>query len=452
MSAGSSILTGSGPDLTAPAPRRHPRASIRRQLVAAGVLSVALVPGLAGWAAMTSFAGAIIAPGQLVVESEIKKVQHPTGGVVGELLVRDGDRVRAGDVLIRLDKTQVQANLDITLKALDELAARRSREEAERDGAASIRFPQDLTTRRGSSPEIAALLDGEDRLFSARLASRDGQRAQMAERVAQLEQESAGLTEQSAAKAREIKLIGEELLGVRNLYAKNLVPVTRVSALERDEARLNGERGQLVASIASVKGKVAEVKLQSLQVDAEMRTEVGKDLADIRSKWSELVEKRIAAEDQLKRVDMRAPQNGVVHKMSVHTVGGLVVPTEPAMLIVPDADRLTVEVRVPPQDIDSVQQGQAALLRFPAFNVRTTPEIEGRISRMSADVTNDPKTGQAYYTVRVELPAEQLDRLGSVRLVPGMPVEAYLKISERTVMSYLLKPLQDQVSKAWRER
>ncbi len=217
-------------------------------------------------------------------------------------------------------------------------------------------------------------------------------------------------------------------------------------------ARLNGERGQLIASIASVKGKISEIKLQSLQVDAEMRTEVGKDLSDIRSKWFELVEKRIAAEDQLRRVEMRAPQNGVVHQMSVHTVGGLVVPTEPAMLIVPDADRLTVEARVPPQDIDSVQQGQAGLLRFPAFNVRTTPEIEGRISRVSADVTTDPKTGQSYYTVRVAIPAEQLDRLGTVRLVPGMPVEAYLKLGDRTVLSYLLKPLQDQVSKAWRER
>ena len=453
MSAGSPILTGSGLDLTArTGPRRHPRASIRRQLVFAGALSVALVPGLAGWATMTSFAGAIIAPGQLVVESEIKKVQHPTGGVVGELLVKDGDHVRAGDVLIRLDKTQVQANLDITLKALDELAARRAREEAERDGSAAILFPQDLAMRKGSSPEITALLDGENRLFSARLASRDGQRAQMSERVTQLEQESAGLTEQASAKAREIRLIGEELQGVRSLYAKNLVPVTRVSALERDAARLDGERGQLVASIASVKGKISEIRLQILQVDAEMRTEVGKDLADIRSKWSELVEKRIAAEDQLRRVEMRAPQNGVVHQMSVHTVGGLVVPAEPAMLIVPDADRLAVEVRMQPQDIDSVQQGQAALLRFPAFNVRTTPEIEGRVSRLSADVTSDPKTGQSYYTVRVEIPADQLERLGTVRLVPGMPVEANLKLGERTVMSYLLKPLQDQVSKAWRER
>jgi HlyD family secretion protein len=295
-------------------------------------------------------------------------------------------------------------------------------------------------------------LEGESRLFAARLASRDGQRAQLTERAAQLKEEVTGLTEQVAAKAREIALIGTELRGVRELYAKNLVPITRVTALERDGARLEGERGQLIASVASARGKIAETKLQILQVDTDMRTEVGKDLAEIRGKWSELVEKRVAAEDQLKRVDLRAPQNGVVHQMSVHTVGGLVTPTEPAMLIVPDADRLTVEVRVQPQDIDSVRQGQAAVLRFSAFNARTTPEIGGEVTRVSADVTTDPKTGQSYYTARIGLSGAELARLGEVRLVPGMPVEAHLQIGERTVLSYLVKPLTDQIAKAWRER
>ena len=459
MSAGSLTLPGlpgSGPAPRGPATpspaREHPRASIRRQMLVAGVISLALVPGLGGWAALTSFAGAVIAPGQLVVESEIKKVQHPTGGVVGELRVKDGDRVRAGDVLVRLDETQTRANLDITLKALDELAARRARDEAERDGATAVTFPRELVARQAGDPGIAALIEGEGHLFAARLASRDGQRAQLTERAAQLREEIAGLTEQAAAKGREIGLIGTELRGVRDLYAKNLVPITRVTALERDGARLEGERGQLMASIASAKGKIAETKLQILQVDAEMRAEVGKDLAEIRGKWSELVEKRVAAEDQLKRVDLRAPQDGVVHQMSVHTVGGLVTPSEPAMLIVPDADRLTVEVHVQPQDIDSVRQGQAAVLRFAAFNARTTPEIDGAVTRVSADVTTDPKSGQSYYTARIALTGAELARLGTVRLVPGMPVEAHLHIGERTVLSYLVKPLTDQIAKAWRER
>ncbi|WP_342108365.1 HlyD family type I secretion periplasmic adaptor subunit [Methylobacterium sp. SI9] len=430
----------------------EPRTSIRRQLVAAGLIAVVLVPGIGGWAALTSFAGAVIAPGQLVVESEVKKVQHPTGGVVGKLNVKDGDRVRAGDVLVHLDETQTRANLDMTRKALDELAARRARAEAERDGLREVAFPLELLLRRVADPEVAALVDGESRLFSARRASRDGQRAQLTERAAQLQDEIAGLSEQVAAKAREIRLIGNELKGVQDLYAKNLVSLSRVTALERDGARLEGERGQLTASIASAKGKIAETQLQILQVDAEMRAEVGKDLAEIRAKWSELSEKRVAGEDQLKRVDLRAPQDGVVHQMSVHTVGGLVTPSEPVMLIVPDADRLAVEVRIQPQDIDNVRVGQRAVLRFSAFNSRTTPEIDGTVSRVSADVASDPKTGQSFYTARITVADAQRDRLGGVRLVPGMPVEAFLQIGERTVLSYLVKPMSDQIAKAWREK
>lgn len=433
-------------------PRSDPRASIHRQLILAGAISFALVPGIGGWAALTSFSGAVIAPGQLVVESDVKKVQHPTGGVIGELLVKDGDRVRAGDVLVRLDETQTRASLDITRKALDELAARRARNEAERDGAAAVLFPRELTARSKASPEIKSLIEGESRLFSARLASRDGKRAQLFERAAQLKEEITGLTQQVAAKAREIRLIGDELKGVNELYARKLVPLSRVSALERDAARLEGDCGQLTASIASTRGKIAETNLQILQVDTDMRTEVGEELTDIRSKWSELIEKRVAAEDQLERVSLRAPQSGVVHQMSVHTVGGLVTPSEPVMLIVPDADRLIVEVHIQPQDIDSVRLGQTAALRFLAFNTRTTPEIDGAVTRVSADVTSDPKTGQSYYTARIKLFDEKVARLGTGRLVPGMPVESHLQIGERTVLSYLTKPLADQIAKAWRER
>ncbi len=438
--------------MSRPPAMSRPRAMIRRELSLGGLLALALVPGLGGWAALTEFAGAVIAPGQLVVESEVKKVQHPTGGVVGELLVKNGDRVRAGDVVVRLDETQTRANLDITRKALDELAARRARDEAERDGLTAIPFPDDLVARRGRDAEVGPLLEGEARLFAARRASREGQKAQLSERVTQLTQEIGGLGEQVEAKGREIALIGGELTGVRALYAKSLVALSRVTVLERDAARLLGERGQLVAAIASARGKVAETRLQILQIDAEMRTEVGKDLAEIRGRWSELVEKHVSAQDQLKRIDLRAPQAGVVHQMSVHTVGGLVVPSEPAMLIVPDTDSLAVEVRVQPQDIDGVRPGQPAVLRLAAFNARTTPEIAGSVSRISADVTSDAKTGLSYYTARVTIGPEELGRLGGQRLVPGMPVEAHLQTGSRTVMSYLIKPLADQIAKAWRER
>ncbi|WP_373322597.1 biotin/lipoyl-binding protein, partial [Methylobacterium cerastii] len=238
------------------------QASIRRHLAVALGLGVALVVGVGGWATFTQISGAVIAPGQLVVESDVKKVQHPTGGVVGQLLVREGQAVKAGQVLIRLDETQTRANLDVVLKALDELAARGARDEAERDGADAIVFPAPLTARKAADPTVAHLIDGESRLFASRVKGREGQKAQLRERVAQLGQEIGGLTQQAGAKEREIALIQSELKGVRELYAKNLVPLSRVTVLERDGARLEGERGQLIAQTASTKGKVAETELQ----------------------------------------------------------------------------------------------------------------------------------------------------------------------------------------------
>lgn len=448
MSTSLAPLGGLSPAL--PRPTAH--GSIRRHLAVTLGLAVVLVFGIGGWATFTHVSAAVIAPGQLVVETDIKKVQHPTGGVVGQLLVREGQKVSAGDVLIRLDETQTRANLDIVLKAMDELAARRARDEAERDGHKTITFPDELVSRIDTDPSVARLIDGESRLFASRVAGREGQKAQLRERVDQLRQEISGLTEQAAAKNREIVLIGQELKGVRELYSKNLVPLSRVTALERDAARIEGERGQLIASTASARGKIAETELQIFQIDQEMRTEVGKDLAEIRGKWSELREKRVAAEDQLKRIEMRAPQDGYVHQMTVHTIGGLVTPSEPAMLIVPAADQLLVEVRVQPQDIDNVRVGQKANLRFSAFNMRTTPEIDGVVVRVSADVTTDPKTGMSFYTARIRIADDEKGHLKGLRLVPGMPVESYTQIGERSVLSYLVKPLTDQLAKAWRER
>ncbi|GJD32380.1 Type I secretion system membrane fusion protein PrsE [Methylobacterium adhaesivum] len=444
-------MTLASPVLTPSRPFDADRSIGAHLLGVSAVLSV-LVFGIGGWATFTPIHGAVMASGQLVVESDVKKVQHPTGGVVGAIRVQDGSRVSAGDILITLDETQIRANLDIVLKAMDELSARRARNEAERDGASAIAFPPDLVGRQPSDPVVAQLLDGETRLFETRLSGRDGQKAQLAQRVLQIRDEITGLTEQVAAKAREIALIGDELVGIRELWARNLVPLSRVTALERDAARIQGERGQLVAAQAQARGKITEIELQILQVDQDMRGETGKELADIRGRWSELAEKRVAALDQLKRTDLRAPQSGVVHQMTVHTVGGLVVPSEPAMLIVPDADTLAVEVRIQPQEIDNVHLDQDVVLRFPAFNQRVTPEIDGLVTRVSADVTQDVKTGQSYYTARIRVPEGQRERLGGVRLVPGMPVEAYIQTGERSVLSYLVKPLADQIAKAWRER
>src|SRR4051812_9024904 len=410
-----------------------PHRSIRRHLIAGVALVVLLGGGVGGWAVTTEIAGAVIAPGNLVVETNTKKVQHPTGGVVGELRVRDGDPVKAGDVVVRLDDTVTRANLAIVVKSLDELAARQAREEAERDGANAPSFPAELLARR-QDPDVARLIAGEQKLFETRRSARQGQKAQLKERIGQLQEQIQGLTDQIAAKKREIVLIGEELKGVRELWQKNLVQITRVTALERDAARLEGERGSLVSSIAQTKGKITETELQILQIDQDLRTEVGKDLAEIRGKVSELVEKKVAAEDQLKRIDIRAPQDGTVHELSVHTVGGVVAPGEALMLIVPRADALAVEARISPQDIDQLREGLRAVLRFSAFNQRTTPEINGEVSLVAADVTQDSKTGAHFYTVRIVLPDGELARLKGLTLVPGMPVESYIQTGERTVL------------------
>ncbi len=427
------------------------RRSIRRALIGGTAVASLLAFGIGSWAATTELAGAVIAPGSLVVDSNVKKVQHPTGGVVGELRVHDGTEVRAGDILVRLDETITRANLALVTKSMDELTARQARLKAEQDGREVLQFPTEVTSR-STDPTVKALVSEELRLFDLRRTARSGQKAQLKERVAQLHEQIHGMADQVTAKKREIALIGEELKGVRELWQKNLVQVSRVTALERDAARLEGERGSLMSSIAQTKGKITETELQILQIDQDLRTEVGKELAEIRGKLSELIEKRVAAEDQLKRIDIRAPQDGVVHQLAVHTVGGVINPGEALMLVVPRADLLTVEAKIAPQDIDQVRIGHKAVLRFSAFNQRTTPELNGEVSRVSADITQDQKTGASFYTLRIAVADSELRRLNGLKLVPGMPVESFIQTGERTVISYLTKPLHDQFMKAWREK
>jgi len=423
----------------------------RRLILTIVSVSVLLVVGVGGWAASTEFSGAVIAQGQIVVDSNVKKVQHPTGGIVGELRVRDGNQVKAGDVVVRLDDTQTRANLAIVTKALNELTARQAREEAERDGAETIEFPQELLDRM-DDVDVAKAVNGERKQFEVRRQTRDGQKAQLKERILQLKEEIGGYAAQIASKDNQIVWIKKELAGVNELWAKNLIPYTRVTALEREKERLEGERGQLVATSAQAKGKITETELQTLQVDQDMRTEVGKDLADIRGRVAELVEKKVAAEDQLKRIDIRAPQSGMVHQLTVHTVGGVIGQGEVIMLIVPQADALDVEAKIQPQDIDQLHLGQAAILRLTAFNQRTTPELNGTVSRISGDTSEDQKSGARFYTIRIKVSDSEIARLQGLQLVPGMPVEAFIQTYSRTVLSYLVKPFHDQMARTFREK
>ncbi|MBK5958805.1 hemolysin secretion protein D [Rhodoplanes elegans] len=433
-----------GPDDLARSIRRHEGASI------AAVL--ALVLGVGGLAAFTEVDGAVIAPGLLVVDSNIKLVQHPTGGIVGELKVREGDHVESGSLLLRLDETQTRANLQIVSKQLDEAMARRARAEAERDGAMEIAFPSELSERRHES-ELMRLMNGETRLFALRAAARSGQKNQLREQIAQLTEQINGLSEQVTAKSTEIHWNSVELNGVRDLWNKKLVQINRVTALERDAARLVGEKGHLVASIAQVRGRIAETELRVLQIDEELRTEVGRELAELRSRIAELVEKRVAAEDVLRRVEIRAPSAGYVHQLAIHTIGGIIAPNgEPIMQIVPDRDTLFVDARVLPQDVDQLYPGQPAAVRLLAANQATTPELTGRITRIAPNVSSDPKTGASYFAIRVSLPDEDLKRFARARLIPGMPVEVFARTSSRSLASYALRPFSDQLRRAFRER
>ncbi len=414
-------------------------------------MSLLLVGGVGGWASTTDIAGAVIAQGLLVVDSSVKKVQHPTGGVVGEVRVRDGDRVKAGDILVRLDDTQTRANLAIIAKGLDEYTARQARDEAEVGDAEAVEFPAALVARM-DDPSVAQAINGERNLFETRHYARDVQKSELRERVAQLNEEIRGLETQQQSRASQTEWIKKELDGVRDLWEKNLVPFSRLTSLEREASQLDGDRGQLVAQIAQAKGKISETALQIVQVDQDMRADVGKDLAEIRVKISELVEKKIAAEDQLRRIDIRAPLDGIVMQSSVHTVGGVIMQGDTIMLVVPTIDVLSVEVRIAPQDIDQVYLGQTAALRFMAFNQRTTPELIGAVRRVSADVSQDQKSGAYFYTVRIGVPDEEVQRLGGLKLIPGMPVEAFLQTGNRKALSYLVRPIKDQIVRAFREK
>lgn len=415
------------------------------------VVSTLLLAGVGGWASTTEFSGAVITNGTVVVDTNVKKVQHPTGGVVAKLFVREGQRIRAGDIVARLDETVTRANLAIVAKSLDELRARKSRLVAERDRLAAVAMPASFADRE-AEPDVVEAMASERSLFAIRREARAGQKSQLRQRIEQLLEEIKGQENLREAKADEVSLIHQELEGVRSLWMKNLVPMNRLTALEREATRLRGEQAQSLASTAQAKGRIAEIELQIIQIDQDLSSEVAKELRDVDSKIGEATERVIAAEDQLKRIDIRSPQDGYVLQLSIHTVGGVISPGETVMQIVPDDDALSVEAKVLPQDIDQIRFGQEAVLRFSAFSQRVTPEVFGKVTRISADVSVDPKTNQSYYLARIGIDMGEIERLGSVRIVPGMPVEVFMKTHDRTVMSYFTKPLHDQVQRAFRER
>ncbi|HLG80080.1 MAG TPA: HlyD family type I secretion periplasmic adaptor subunit [Bradyrhizobium sp.] len=413
------------------------------------ILIIALVLG-GGWFAFVPIAGAVVVPGSLVVQSNVKQIQHPTGGVVAEIKARNGARVEAGDLLVRLDATQAKASLQVVTKQLDEIRARMARLSAERDGKPQIEFPAELLTR-ASEDNVMSLLASEEQLFRARATTRQSQRDLLNSQIAQLTQEISGLDAQVDSKAKQLDLIQGEQSGVQDLYDKRLVPLTRLTSLQRDAARIDGERGQLTSSIAETRAKIDTAKLQIVRIDQDFRAEVVKDLNEAQSKEAELVEHSIAARDQLDRIEIRAPTSGTVNQLSVHTVGGVIKGGETIMEIVPDTDDLQIEARVDPKDIDHVKTGQQAFVRLTAFNQRTTPQLKGSVNYVSADTGHDQQSNKPFYTVRVVLPEEERRRLSGQQLVPGMPTEVFMQTGSRTMLSYIFEPITDQLRRAFVE-
>lgn len=430
-------------------PKAHSNFGVGGRVFMGAAFGVLLVAGVGGWAAHAPLSGAVIAQGSVTVDRNLKSLQHRDGGIVSKIDVREGDVVQAGDVLLTLDDLQTRAELSIVRAQLVELKARKARLMAEREGRGAIEFPPDLDLAQF---DIAFIANGESRLFAGNLAHRESQKQQLELGIAQIGEELNGLDAQKRSKVEEIALVFSEDAKVKGLAEKGLIEGPRVYTVSRERARLVGEGGEIDASIARAKAKISEVRLQIIAIDENARTEAQRELSLIETKMSELNDRRIAIEDRLLRTEIRAPIAGTVHELNIHTIGGVITPAEVLVTLVPENARLKIESRIPPASIDQVAVGQAARLRFSAFNQRTTPELNGHVVHVTPATSRDNKTGEAFYLANIEIAAEELAKLGDNQLVPGMPVEVFIQTEQRTALSYLVKPLTDQFEKAFRER
>ncbi|MBW6425264.1 HlyD family type I secretion periplasmic adaptor subunit [Rhizobium sp. XQZ8] len=424
--------------------------SLRRHMLFVGVLGLALVGGVGGWAATTTLSNAVVGEGTVIIDDNVKKVQHLTGGIVSELFVREGQHVKAGDVLLQLDGTSLRANLGIINSTLAQLYARRTRLQAERADKDTLSV-DDIAASGVDVKANKLLIDGELQLFETRRSALAGMKKQLGERKGQLAQEIEGHTIQLKATEDATKLIDEEYQAINSLYEKQIVTMQRVNALKRQRVELDGNRGQRLAARAQAEGRISEINLQILQLGEDRRSENAKDLTEVEANAAEMEERRVAILDQLKRLDLRAPMDGRVYQLAVHTVGGVVNPGEALMLLAPDTRNLTVEAKIASRNIDSVTPGQKVDVRFSAFDQRTTPEVEGEVVSVSPDIVVDQRTGASYYPVRIKPSAETLANLKSMALYPGMPAEVFIKVADRSVVSYFMKPLTDQINHTFRE-
>lgn len=417
-----------------------------------GMLAILLLLGGFGtWSVMANISGAVVASGQIEVDQNRQVVQHPDGGVIEKINVQEGDFVKAGDILLRLDDTSLRSELLVVEGQLFELMARRARFEAERDNNSDITFDQELM--HASNAEMAAdLMDGQQRLFTARRESLDQEVTQMQKRGGQIADQIKGIAAQQAALETQLGLIKQELANQQTLLDRGLAQVSRVLGLQREEARLQGTMGELTASKAQAEGRITEIDIEVLKFGTKRREEAITRLRDLQFRALELEGKRRALNQQLSRLDIRAPLSGIVYGMQFFAPRSVIKPADPVLYLVPQDRPLVIAARVETIHIDQVFVGQEVTLRFPAFDSRTTPELKGRVVKISADAFTDEGTQTSFYRSEITLLEGEISKLPSdVALIPGMPVQAFIRTNDRTPLAYLVKPLADYFAKAFRE-
>ena len=417
-----------------------------------GFLALAvLVLALGVWGIQSRIAGAIIASGSVQVESNRQVVQHPKGGVVGEILVHDGDMVSAGDVLLRLDASLERAELAIIEGQLYEILARKARLEAERDGLDDLVISDHLRQALADDATVQRLIDGQQRLFEARATTLQQKSEQISEQINQTENQIKGATAQLAALETQRALIEVELRDSETLFEKGLSPAARVSSLRREQARLNGEIGSLDAKVAEMRDRIASLNIETISLTSRIREDAITTLRDLQFSETELFQRRLSSKETLSRMEIRSPVSGIIYGSTIFALQSVVSAAEPVMFVIPQDRSLVISASIDAIHVDQVHVGQVADLRFAAFDQRMTPSILGRVTKLSADVFRDEVTGVAFYRVELIPEAGELEKLEGQILLPGMPVEAFIKTGDRSPLSYLAKPLTVYFSRAFRE-
>ena len=422
---------------------------IAGRLRVALILMAVLIFGLGAAGALIPIGGAVVGSGQLGAESRVKRIAHPTGGVIAQILVENGQHVKKGQLLLRLDDKVLGADAQYSSLTVDQMLAQKARLEAERLGAPSITFPPELLRRTDASAR-AAMAD-EQKLFAIRRAEGSGLYAQLQSRIAQYHQEIAGYRTQIAALRQQSALIAPELEGVRKLYDKKLVTIARLNQLERTAVDINGSIGALNAQIAQTMGRIAETREQMIQINQTRRSESGNQLAQINGNLNAQQVRSVSATDARDRAMIRAPYDGIVDKLAFSTIGGTIRPAETILEIVPDQDALLVDATISPADIDQVHVGQSARIRLSALSVTATPELRGQVRYVAADPVSDPETRRTYVPVRVSIDPRELAAQTKLVLKPGMPAEIFIETGDRSMLSYITKPLRDQLARAFRD-